>query len=169
MVEVGIRLPQPHEVQDFSTVAEYAQLAESAGIDQLWFSESYGRNMLVPLVLSMDRTDSIEFGTAIANVYSRSPALLAMTAGALAELSDGRFTLGIGASGPAVIENFHGVDLTAHSGGPGSISRYSMRSSTASRSTTTATSSTWQGSASTPRWTTTSRCSSRRWARRTGN
>jgi coenzyme F420-dependent oxidoreductase len=111
MVEVGIRLPQPHEVQDFSTVAEYAQLAESAGIDQLWFSESYGRNMLVPLVLSMDRTDSIEFGTAIANVYSRSPALLAMTAGALAELSDGRFTLGIGASGPAVIENFHGVDF----------------------------------------------------------
>jgi coenzyme F420-dependent oxidoreductase len=59
----------------------------------------------------MDRTDTVEFGSGIVNIFSRSPALTAMTAASLAEISDGRYHLGIGASGPAGVENFHGMEF----------------------------------------------------------
>ena len=61
----------------------------------------------------LERTDSIDVGAGIFNTYTRMPSLVAMTANTLADLSDGRFRVGLGASSPAVIENFHGVEFEA--------------------------------------------------------
>lgn len=109
MSRVGVRLPQPHEEPAQDTVTEYAKLADREGIDSVWFSESYGRNQVPGLTQAAAETDSVNIGAGVINIYSRSPALVAMTAADLAERSDGRFVLGLGASGPAVIENFHGI------------------------------------------------------------
>ncbi|MFC7096003.1 TIGR04024 family LLM class F420-dependent oxidoreductase [Halobaculum marinum] len=85
--------------------------AESLGYDRAWLPETWGRDAVTTLALAAERTESIGLGTSILNVYSRSPALLGQTAATLQEASDGRFRLGLGPSGPAVIENWHGVDF----------------------------------------------------------
>jgi len=113
MSPIGLRLPQPHEEPAKETVSEYAQLADEEDIDSVWFSESYGRNMVPGLTQSLSVTDSVDIGAGIVNIYSRSPALVAMTAADLAERSDGRFRLGLGASGPPLVENFHGLEFEA--------------------------------------------------------
>ncbi|MFB6220784.1 MAG: TIGR04024 family LLM class F420-dependent oxidoreductase [Halolamina sp.] len=82
--------------------------AEDAGYERVWLPETWGRDAVTTLSLAAERTDSVELGTSIVNVFSRSPALLGQTAATLQEASDGRFRLGIGPSGPAVIENWHG-------------------------------------------------------------
>ena len=111
MSRVGVRLPQPHEEPAQDTVTEYAKLADREGIDSVWFSESYGRNLVPGMTQAAAETDAVDIGAGVINIYSRSPALVAMTAADLAERSDGRFRLGLGASGPAVIEHFHGLDF----------------------------------------------------------
>jgi coenzyme F420-dependent oxidoreductase len=85
--------------------------AEDRGYERAWLPETWGRDAASTLAVLAERTDEIELGTSIANVYSRSPALLGQTAATLQEVSDGRFRLGIGPSGPAVIEGWHGVEF----------------------------------------------------------
>jgi coenzyme F420-dependent oxidoreductase len=92
-------------------LVEQAQRAEDYGYDRAWLPESWGRNAAVVLTSIAERTDSIGIGTSIMPVYSRSPALIGMTAATLQEASDGRLRLGVGPSGPIVIENWHGVDF----------------------------------------------------------
>ena len=82
--------------------------ADRLGYDRVWMPESWGRDAVTTLALVAERTEDVGIGTSIVNVYSRSPALLAQTAANLGEASDGRFRLGVGPSGPAVIENWHG-------------------------------------------------------------
>lgn len=82
---------------------------ESAGIDVLWIPEAYGFDSVSMLGFLAARTDRVQLGSALLSVYSRSPALLAMTAAGVDALSGGRFLLGIGASGPQVVEGWHGV------------------------------------------------------------
>ena len=89
-------------------VVSLAVDAESAGYERVWLPETWGRDAVTILTLAAERTETVELGTSILNVYSRSPALLAQTAATMQEASDGRFRLGIGPSGPAVIENWHG-------------------------------------------------------------
>jgi len=88
---------------------DQARLAEDCGYERAWLPETWGRDAATVLSAMAQGTESIGLGTSIVNTYSRSPALLAQTAATLQELSDGRFRLGIGPSGPAVIENWHGA------------------------------------------------------------
>lgn len=90
-----------------NSAGKWAELAEDLGYDSLWMSEAWGGNAFVHLAEVAVRTDRIRFGTAIANVYSRSPAVLAMAGASLARLSDDRAVLGVGASHPGVVEGLH--------------------------------------------------------------
>ncbi|WP_222912856.1 TIGR04024 family LLM class F420-dependent oxidoreductase [Natrinema sp. SYSU A 869] len=92
-------------------LVDQAVAAEELGYDRAWFPESWGRDVVTALATAAERTDRIGLGTSIANVYSRSPALLGQTAATLQEASDGRFRLGLGPSGPLVVENWHGMDF----------------------------------------------------------
>lgn len=92
-------------------LADQAVAAEEFGFDRVWFPESWGRDVVTPIAIAAEQTDRIGLGTSIANVYSRSPALLGQTAATLQEASDGRFRLGVGPSGPIVVENWHGEDF----------------------------------------------------------
>lgn len=83
--------------------------AEDAGFDSVWAAESYGSDAITPLAWIAGQTSRIKLGTAIMQMPSRSPALAAMTAISLDHLSNGRFVLGIGPSGPQVVEGWHGV------------------------------------------------------------
>ena len=92
--------------------AEVVEL-EKAGLDLVWIPEAYGYDgpSLMGYVAAL--TENIEIGSAILPIYTRTPTLIAMTAAGLDALTDGRFHLGLGASGPQVIEGFHGVPYTA--------------------------------------------------------
>ncbi|MEN9792951.1 MAG: hypothetical protein RL330_1029 [Actinomycetota bacterium] len=82
---------------------------EKAGLDQVWVAEAYSFDAISQIGYLAAKTSRVEIGTGIVNVYSRTAALMAMTAAGCDYVSDGRFILGLGASGPQVIEGFHGV------------------------------------------------------------
>src|SRR5215471_8746056 len=83
--------------------------AERLGFDSVWSSEAYGSDAVAPAAYVLARTTKIKVGTAIMQMPARTPAMTAMTAMTLDALSGGRFILGIGASGPQVVEGWHGV------------------------------------------------------------
>jgi F420-dependent oxidoreductase-like protein len=83
--------------------------AEKLGFDSVWTAEAYGNDAIVPLSFIAARTTKIGLGTAIMQMPARTPAMAAMTAMSLDALSGGRFRLGLGPSGPQVIEGWHGV------------------------------------------------------------
>ena len=93
----------------FKDAAQRVVDLEKAGLDQVWIAEAYGFDAISQVGYLAARTDRVEIGTGIVNVYSRTAALMAMTAAGCDFVSDGRFILGLGASGPQVIEGFHGV------------------------------------------------------------
>jgi F420-dependent oxidoreductase-like protein len=86
---------------------------ERAGLDAVWVPEAYGFDSPSRMGYLAAVTDSIEIGSNILPTYTRTPALIAMTAAGLDDLSDGRFRLGLGSSGPQVVEGFHGVPYAA--------------------------------------------------------
>lgn len=86
---------------------------EQAGLDRVLLPEAYTFDSVSQLGYIAARTERLEIGSSILNIYSRTPTLLAMTAAGLDYVSDGRFVLGIGASGPQVIEGFHGLRYDA--------------------------------------------------------
>jgi F420-dependent oxidoreductase-like protein len=86
-----------------------ALLAESLGYSCVWASEAYGSDAPTLLSWIAARTDRIDVGSAIMQIPGRSPAMTAMTAATLDSLSEGRFRLGLGVSGPQVSEGWHGV------------------------------------------------------------
>jgi F420-dependent oxidoreductase-like protein len=83
--------------------------AERLGFDSVWTAEAYGSDAVSPLAYIAARTSKIRLGTAIMQMPARSPAMTAMTAMSLDGLSGGRFILGLGPSGPQVVEGWHGV------------------------------------------------------------
>ena len=83
--------------------------AESLGYDSVWTSEAYGSDAVTPATWILANTTRIRVGTAIMQMQARTPAMAAMTAMTLAQLSGNRFIVGLGASGPQVIEGWHGV------------------------------------------------------------
>ena len=89
--------------------AEFAIAAERIGVASLWVPEVWGYDALTGLAFLAAKTTSIGLGTFVVQLGSRSPALLATSALSLQELSGGRFVLGIGTSGPGVMEGWHGV------------------------------------------------------------
>src|SRR5580704_10559593 len=92
-----------------------AQVAdfERAGLDLVWVAEAYGLDGPSLMGYLAALTETVEIGSGILPVYSRTPTLIAMTAAGIDALSEGRFHLGLGASGPQVIEGWHGVPFTA--------------------------------------------------------
>ena len=83
--------------------------AERLGFDSVWCSEAYGSDALTPLAWWGSRTERVRLGTAIAQLSARQPAATAMAAMTLDHLSGGRFILGLGASGPQVVEGWYGM------------------------------------------------------------
>ncbi len=83
--------------------------AEKCGFDSVWTAEAYGSDAIVPLSWIAALTKKIKLGTAIMQMPARTPAMTAMTAMTIDALSGGRFILGIGPSGPQVVEGWHGV------------------------------------------------------------
>lgn len=90
-------------------VSEY----EKAGLDIAWVAEAYGFDGPSFMGYLAATTETITIGAGILPIYTRTPTLMAMTAAGVDALSDGRFILGLGASGPQVIEGFHGVKYDA--------------------------------------------------------
>jgi F420-dependent oxidoreductase-like protein len=86
---------------------------EAAGLDLVWVAEAYGFDSPSLMGYVAALTEHVEIGSGILPIYTRTPTLLAMTAAGIDALSDGRFHLGLGASGPQVIEGFHGVPYSA--------------------------------------------------------
>src|SRR5918999_699619 len=82
--------------------------AERLGFDSVWTAEAYGSDGLTPLAWWGSRTDRLKLGTAIAQLSARQPAATAMAAMTLDPLSGGRFVLGLGVSGPQVVEGWYG-------------------------------------------------------------
>jgi F420-dependent oxidoreductase-like protein len=93
----------------FKEAAQRVVELEKAGLDQVWVAEAYSNDAISQVGYLAAVTGRVEIGTGIVNVYSRTAALMAMTAAGCDYVSDGRFILGLGASGPQVIEGFHGV------------------------------------------------------------
>ncbi len=90
-------------------VADY----EKAGLDIAWVAEAYGFDAATFMGYLAATTESITIASGILPIYTRTPTLLAMTAAGMDALTEGRFILGLGASGPQVIEGFHGVRYDA--------------------------------------------------------
>ena len=89
--------------------ADEVTALEQAGLDTIWVAEAYGFDSPTLMGYLAARTETIEIGSAILNIYSRTPGALLQTAAGLDNVSGGRAILGLGASGPQVIEGFHGV------------------------------------------------------------
>ncbi len=94
---------------DRKAVLRFAQMAEDLGYDSIWVPEAWAYDQFSLLTEIATVTKRLKLATGIANVFSRSPGLLAMAAATLDEISEGRVILGLGTSGKNVVENFHGV------------------------------------------------------------
>src|SRR5437763_17049356 len=88
--------------------AESVQEAERLGFDSIWTAEAYGSDALMPLAWWGSHTERIKLGTAIVQISARTPAATAMAAMTLDHLSGGRLILGLGVSGPQVVEGWYG-------------------------------------------------------------
>jgi F420-dependent oxidoreductase-like protein len=97
----------------FKESARQLSEMERAGLDLVWVAEAYGFDSPSLMGYLAALTESVEIGSAILPIYTRTPTLLAMTAAGIDALSGGRFHLGLGASGPQVIEGWHGVAYDA--------------------------------------------------------
>jgi F420-dependent oxidoreductase-like protein len=91
--------------------ADFVRDAERLGASSAWVAETWGQDVFTPLAYLAARTEHIGLGSAIAQLGARSPAMLAMSAMSLQQLSAGRFRLGVGTSGPQVMEGWHGVSF----------------------------------------------------------
>ena len=86
---------------------------EKAGLDVVWIPEAYSFDGVSAMGYVAAKTQRVTIASGILNIYSRTPTLLAMTAAGVDALSEGRCMLGLGASGPQVVEGFHGVAYDA--------------------------------------------------------
>jgi len=92
-------------------LVDLAERAEELGYERAWLPETWGRNGVVTLTAMARATETIGIGSSIINTYSRSPTLCGQTAATLQEVAGGRFRMGMGPSGPIVIEGWHGMDF----------------------------------------------------------
>jgi F420-dependent oxidoreductase-like protein len=107
-VAVALRLAN----DDWANASAYVVEAERLGVDCVWSAEAWGHDAVTPLAFVAARTSKIRLGTGIMQVGTRTPALVAMTAMSLAAMSGNRFILGLGVSGPQVIEGWHGIPFS---------------------------------------------------------
>jgi F420-dependent oxidoreductase-like protein len=94
---------------DAAASAGQLRAMEAAGLDMVWVAEAYSFDAVSVMGYLAAKTDTVQIASGILPIYTRTPTLLAMTAASLDSLSNGRCVLGLGASGPQVIEGFHGI------------------------------------------------------------
>lgn len=107
-IQFGVS-PYTSSNEDWASALTYAVEAERLGVNSAWTAETWGYDGATPLAYLAAKTSRIRLGTGILQIGTRTPALTAMTAMALAALSGDRFLLGLGVSGPQVVEGWHGV------------------------------------------------------------
>ncbi|ETX08955.1 LLM class flavin-dependent oxidoreductase [Candidatus Entotheonella palauensis] len=105
-IGAGLRGNTPDDWESMST---FAAEAERLGVDSIWSSETWGFDGATPLAYIAARTSRVRLGTSILQIDARTPALTAMTAMALASMTQDRFILGLGISTPQIMEGWHGV------------------------------------------------------------
>ena len=91
---------------------DLAREAERLGVDSIWVPEFWAYDAFTPLAAIAAVTERIRLATGIAQLGARTPAMLAMSAMGVQAISGGRFVLGIGTSGPQVMEGWHGVEFS---------------------------------------------------------
>jgi F420-dependent oxidoreductase-like protein len=106
---VKLAVSLPYTDTPWPEVVEYVQEAERLGYEAVFVPEAYSYDAVSIIAALAMKTERIKLGAGILNVYSRSPALLAQSASALDMLSNGRFILGLGTSGPQVVQGWHGM------------------------------------------------------------
>ena len=99
--------------RDIKDVMEFVIEAEQVGVDHVWSAEAWGTDAVTTLAYLAARTTRVKLGTGIMQISARVPAMTAMTALSLNRLCDGRFILGLGVSGPQVVEGLQGVPYKA--------------------------------------------------------
>ena len=109
-VAVGFGIPYDRPAT-WEDIVDFVVQAERLGVDSVWSAEAWGSDAVTPLAYLAARTERIKLGSGIIQTGTRTPALVAMTAATLQLLSNGRFLLGLGTSGPQVIEGWHGVSF----------------------------------------------------------
>lgn len=95
--------------RDLDRLHELLRCAEDTGYGTIWLGEAYGADAVSPLAWLASRARTIGFGTSVLQIAARTPAMTAMTAMSLHHLSPGGFRLGLGVSGPQVVEGWHGT------------------------------------------------------------
>ncbi len=97
--------------RDWLDLVTFATEAENLGVDVAWSAEAWGMDAIAPLAFLAARTSKLKLGTGILQISARAPSMTAMTAMTMAAISDDRFILGLGVSGPQVVEGLHGVSF----------------------------------------------------------
>lgn len=108
-IAIGFGGPASGRSRDFEEQVRFACEAERLGVDSAWSAEAWGMDAIAPLAFLAARTQRMRLGTGILQISARTPSMTAMTALTLAAISGDRFLLGLGASGPQVVEGLQGV------------------------------------------------------------
>ena len=95
--------------EEWDSLVDYTIEADRMGVNQAWSAEAWGMDAIVPLAYLAAKTENIQLGTGIMQISSRVPSMMAMTAQSLDTVSNGRFNMGLGVSGPQVVEGLHGA------------------------------------------------------------
>lgn len=112
-VSIGIGGAASGGKRDFAEQVDYVVEAEKLGVDTVWTAEAWGLDAISPLAFLAAKTERIRLGTGIMQISARTPSMTAMTALTMAAISDDRFILGLGASGPQVVEGLQGRPFKA--------------------------------------------------------
>jgi F420-dependent oxidoreductase-like protein len=107
--KIGFVADSPNFPAEWKQVVEKVKIADELGFDSVWLGESWGYELFTSMADLVRETKRIKIGAGIANIYSRTPALIASTIATLDERSGGRIILGLGPSGANVIEHWHGL------------------------------------------------------------
>lgn len=112
-VSIGIGGAASGGRREMDAQVEYVVEAEKLGVDTVWTAEAWGLDAISPLAYLAAKTERIKLGTGIMQISARTPSMTAMTALTMAAISDDRFILGLGASGPQVVEGLQGRPFKA--------------------------------------------------------
>ncbi|MBF66144.1 MAG: F420-dependent methylene-tetrahydromethanopterin reductase [Gammaproteobacteria bacterium] len=110
---IGIGGAASGRKRDWQDNVDFVVASERLGADFVWSAEAWGMDAVVPVAYLAARTSTIKLGTGIMQISARTPSMTAMTALTMAAVSDDRFVLGLGASGPQVVEGLQGVPFKA--------------------------------------------------------
>lgn len=107
-VSIGVGGAASGRSRNFDEQVDFVVEAEKLGVDTVWTAEAWGQDAIAPLAYIAARTNRIRLGTGIMQISARTPSMTAMTALTMAAISNDRFILGLGASGPQVVEGLQG-------------------------------------------------------------